>query len=97
MTPEDAATLAVHATPRADRDAVVGVRAGELLVRVTAAPDDGKANAAVCKAVARFLGVPKTAVSVSRGASSRHKVLRVEGIADTDVAAILGGRFPEGT
>lgn len=34
--------------PRARRDELAGVRDGRLLVRVTAPPVDGKANAAVC-------------------------------------------------
>ena len=94
---QDRASLAVHVTPRANRDEVVGVRAGELLVRVTAAPDDGKANAAICKAVARFLGVPKTSVSVGRGATSRHKSLFVDGLTGAEVAAIVARGFPDGS
>jgi uncharacterized protein (TIGR00251 family) len=81
--------IAVHVTPRSSRDAIEGVRDGELLVRVTAAPDDGKANAAVCKLVASALGVPKSAVSVVRGHTSRHKSLAVEGADEAAVAALL--------
>lgn len=75
--------LAVHVTPRSGRDEVVGVRADvvgtdEVCVRVTAPPDGGKANKAVCKLVARALGVPKTAVSVASGQTSRHKRLAIQ-------------------
>lgn len=49
----------------------------EVQVRVTAAPDGGKANKAVCKVVAASIGVPKTAVSVVRGQTSRHKQLSI--------------------
>ena len=88
------ASLAVHVTPRSGRDEVYGVRGDELAVRVTAAPDDGKANQAVCRTVARFLGVPKTAVSVARGAASRHKLLEVTGLDPAHVDAIVRGHFP---
>jgi uncharacterized protein YggU (UPF0235/DUF167 family) len=63
--------------PRARRDGVDGERAGRLLVRVTAAPVDGKANDAVCKVLAAHLGVPERAVTVISGLRSRDKVVRV--------------------
>ncbi len=84
------ARLAVHVTPRSGRDEIVGWRGGELQVRVTTAPEDGKANAAVCKVVAGAVGVPKTAVSVMRGATARHKVLEVVGVTDEELRDALG-------
>lgn len=66
--------------PRAKRTEVVGERGDAVLVRVAAPPVDGKANAAVCAFVARQAGVPKSAVTVVRGAGARDKVLEVEGI-----------------
>ncbi len=74
------AILHVHATPKSGRDEIAGWRGGELSVRVTAPPEDGKANAAVCKLLAKALGVPKSAVSVTRGETSRHKTVEVEGM-----------------
>ena len=55
------AIIAVHVTPRSGRDEVSGVRADaagadEVCVRVTAPPDGGKANKAVCKLVAEASG-----------------------------------------
>jgi uncharacterized protein (TIGR00251 family) len=74
-------TLAVRVTPRAATDAVVGWRddtRDELLVRVTAAPEGGKANTAVIKTLARSLGIPKSTVKVVRGTASRQKLLAFE-------------------
>ena len=85
------ATLAVHVTPKAGRDEIVGWRGGELQVRVTAPPEGGKANAAVCKAIATALGVPKTSVRLVRGEASRHKVVDVAETSDQDLKAKLGG------
>jgi uncharacterized protein YggU (UPF0235/DUF167 family) len=45
--------LAVHVTPRSGRDEVSGWRGAELSVRVTVAPEGGKANVAVCILVAK--------------------------------------------
>jgi len=61
-----------------------------LSVRVTSAPESGKANAAACKTLAAALGVPKTAVRVVRGQKSRHKQVEVEGVAQAQVDKALG-------
>jgi uncharacterized protein YggU (UPF0235/DUF167 family) len=82
--------LAVYVTPRAGADAVDGWRGSELALRVTAAPDGGKANAAVCKLVAGALGVPKSAVQVARGHAARHKVLEIRGVGEEAVASAFG-------
>ena len=75
-----AAELRVRVTPRAARNEVAGERDGVLLVRVTAPPEGGKANAATCKVIARALGIAPSRVTVARGAGSRQKSLRVEGV-----------------
>jgi uncharacterized protein (TIGR00251 family) len=74
------AQLSVRLQPRAARNEVVGERAGAVVVRVTAPPVDGKANAALCALVARAAGVPPSRVSVVRGQTSRDKVVRVDGV-----------------
>jgi uncharacterized protein len=57
---------------------------------VVEAAEDGRANRAVCTAIADELGVPPSSVVVAQGATSREKVLRVAG----DPAA-LAGRLKE--
>ena len=83
----------VRVTPRAGRDEVAGVRDdGVLLVRVTAPPEGGRANAAVCRAIAAAAGVPKSRVSVARGAGAREKTVAidVEPATEQAVRAALG-------
>mgnify|MGYP001815162021 CR=1 FL=1 len=79
------AVVSVRVTPRAGRDAVDGISdAGELQVRVAAAPADGAANKSVCRLLASRLGVPRGAVTVAGGVTSRHKRVAVDGVgADT--------------
>jgi uncharacterized protein (TIGR00251 family) len=85
--------VCVRVTPRADRDEVCGWRGAELLVRVTAPPEAGKANAAVEKTVAAALGLPKSAVRVVRGHSSRSKQVEIEAD-DSLVTGLLGDPDP---
>ncbi len=66
--------------PKSRRPGIGGAAPdGALRVAVTEAPEDGRANRAVCQAVARALEVPGSAVDVIHGATSRQKTLRVAG------------------
>ncbi len=81
--------VAVHVTPRASKDEVAGWRGNELLVRVTAPPEGGKANEAVCRTLAAALGLPRGAVAVVSGRSSRRKLVDIDAEASV-VADALG-------
>lgn len=83
------AKLEVEVTPKSRKPGVVGRRGGALKVRVAAAPEGGRANKELVALVARFLGVKRGAVSVLRGATSRRKLLEVEGLAEDELAAAL--------
>jgi uncharacterized protein (TIGR00251 family) len=79
----DRLTFAIRVTPRASANAVAGEREGALVVRVTAPPVDGKANAAVVAVVAEALGVPRRSVHVERGAAARTKRISVPADAES--------------
>lgn len=81
--------LRVRVTPRASVNAVEPPRNGALVVRVTAAPADGQANAAACRTVARALGVGRSYVTVERGERAREKVLHIAGMSAEQGAARL--------
>jgi len=68
----------VRVTPRAARNEITGEREGVLQVRVTAPPEGGRANLAVCRLVAKRFGVAPGRVSVVRGAGAREKLLAIE-------------------
>jgi len=74
------ADVAIRLQPRAKREEVAGERAGAIVIRVTATPVDGKANAALCAFIAKAVGVSASSVDVVRGQTSRDKVVRVEGV-----------------
>jgi len=83
------ARITVRATPRSGRDSIEAGTGGVFLVRVTAPPDEGRANAAVCKVLAEALGVPKSAVTVVRGHRARVKTLEITGMTDDEAAQRL--------
>ena len=69
-------TVAVRASPGASCNAIT-LRDGQIRVQVTAPPENGKANAAVQKLLARAMGVPKSRLTLVRGQSARDKVFSV--------------------
>jgi uncharacterized protein (TIGR00251 family) len=86
-----AGRIAVRLQPRASRDELLGLRDGVLRARVTAPPVDGRANEALCRLIARAVGVAPGRVRVVRGDRSRDKLVEVDGIAADALAAALGG------
>ncbi|MGI9187055.1 MAG: DUF167 domain-containing protein [Gaiellales bacterium] len=81
--------IAIRLQPRGGRDAVVGERDGAVLIRISAPPVDGKANAALIAFVAATLRVPKRDVTIVRGETSRSKVIRVAGLDPAAARAAL--------
>jgi uncharacterized protein len=81
--------IAVRVIPRAGRDEIAGERDGRLLIRLTAPPVEGAANAALCRLVAQCAGVPARRVSIVRGQTSRDKVVRVEGMTADELRALM--------
>ena len=79
----------IRLQPLGGRDQVMGERDGAVLIRISAPPVDGKANAALITFVAKTIGVPKGAVAIIRAETSRTKVIRVAGRAADDVHAAL--------
>lgn len=85
-------TVRVRLTPKSSRDAIEGIEATAdgpaVKARVRAVPEDGAANEAVLRLVARWLGVPVRAASLAAGAKSRVKSIHIAGDALTVTAAL---------
>jgi hypothetical protein len=84
------ARIEVRLRPRGHADELLGFEDGVLQARVSAPPVDGKANKALCRLVAKRVGVAPSRVSVVRGEKSRQKLLLVEGIDEPELKARLG-------
>ena len=80
------ATITVRVNSRASRRGVQRGPGGRLIVRVQAAPENGRANDEAEKTLAHALGVPRSAVSLRAGARSRLKVFEVEGLSSEELA-----------
>lgn len=84
--------LEVRVTPRAGRNEIGAVLNGRLQVKVTAAPADGKANAAVLKLLSKALGVPVSKIDILQGETSRDKSLLLRGASLDDLEPDPGSR-----
>lgn len=88
--------VACRLTPKGGRDAIEGAKAlsdGNVVLacRVRAAPQDGEANAALCRLIAKAAGAPASKARVAAGAKSRVKLVFVEGDGETLAAALASG------
>lgn len=79
MTPVSAVPggvrLRVRVQPRASRTEVAGLHGGEVRIRLRAPPVDGEANEALVRFLADALGLPRSAVTIASGISSRSKTV----------------------
>ena len=79
--------IRVKAVPGASREEIAGPLGDRLKVRVSAPPEGGRANKAVCRLIAGALGVKPKQVSIEAGRSSPEKTIRVE---NCDAATVEG-------
>jgi uncharacterized protein (TIGR00251 family) len=75
--------------PGASGDRVYGEHDGRLKLAVSAPPERGKANRAVCRLLAERLGLPRSCVRIVSGASSRRKEVLIERVSPDALEAII--------
>lgn len=81
--PMKTALISLHVTPKSAKNEVVGWISGAdgkpvLKVKIAAPPEDGKANAELIKFLAKQWGIPKSALSIAGGQTSRYKLLKIK-------------------
>jgi uncharacterized protein len=85
-----AVRITVRVSPGARRTELVGRHGHGWKVRVAAPPERGRANEALVVHLAGLLGLPKAAVHVVAGATSRDKIVEIDGLPTAQVEAALG-------
>ena len=86
------ARLKLHLTPGARQEGIGGWQGGALRLRVRARPEKGRANEAALRLLADRLGLPRAALSIIRGATSRDKLVQVDGLSEVKLRTLLGAR-----
>ena len=81
--------LQLKVIPSSSRDAIVGWLGQVLKIKVTAPPEQGRANKAVEELLASALGLPAASVSIVAGQSSSTKVIEISTMARADVLRML--------
>ncbi|MCA9303016.1 MAG: DUF167 domain-containing protein [Phycisphaerales bacterium] len=92
MTNPPSREILVKAVPGASRDQIVGPLGDRLKVRVSAPPEGGRANKAICALIAQQLGISKSSVEVISGHSNPEKRVRIVGASAEAVAALLDAK-----
>jgi len=81
----DGVLLSVKLQPRASANEIGDALGAELRIKVTAPPVDAAANEALVKLLAQQLDCPRSQVELVRGHTSRHKVIKLYGLAVEDI------------
>jgi uncharacterized protein (TIGR00251 family) len=89
MTPGSSCTLAIKVIPNAPRTGIAGRLGDALKIKLHAPPVEGRANAALCEFLADRLDLPRRAVTLLRGDTSRQKLVRIDGLSPAEVNARL--------
>jgi uncharacterized protein len=80
-----AVELTISVVPRSSRCEIVGIHNNALRIKLTSPPVDNEANKQCCEFIAKQLGIARQQVAIIRGQTSRHKVLRIEGVVEQEV------------
>ena len=81
--------LRLRVSPGATRTEIAGRHGDAWKVRVSAAPERGRANDAVVGLIAERLHLPRTAVSLVSGRTSRDKIVELQGLTADEAARRL--------
>lgn len=82
-------TFGVRVQPRASRDEIAGVTAGEMKIRLCAPAVENRANEALVEHLAALLKTPKSAVRIRSGTQSRSKRVEIFGVTRQQIEGLL--------
>jgi len=81
--------ISVKAVPNASRNKIAGELDGALKINIAAAPERGAANKAICKLLAKTLGIRTQQVTVETGLTSPRKTVRITNVSADDIRKMI--------
>lgn len=75
--------------PRASKNSIAGIHGDAVKISLTAPPVDGKANAELCKFFADILDLPKSAITLESGQTSRNKRILIKNLTSKTILKLL--------
>ena len=72
-------SLSLHVQPNARRSEIAGPHGGALKVKIAAPATDDRANAELVEFLSETLAIPKSAITIRYGATSRRKLVEISG------------------
>jgi len=85
------AMLRVQVVANARSDGIAGMHGGAVKIKLRAPAVDGKANAALIRFLAEHLQLPRHSIVLERGRASRDKLIRVDGLSESELRVYLPG------
>jgi uncharacterized protein (TIGR00251 family) len=86
---EDGIVVSVKVQPNSSKDRVVGEYADQIKIAVTVAPEKGKANKAVIKLFAKWLGIKSSDIQIISGETLRDKELFIRNITEENLYKLI--------
>ena len=86
---EDGIVVSVKVQPNSSRNRVVGEYADQIKIAVTVAPEKGKANKAIIKLFAKWLGIKSLDIQIISGETSSDKELFIRNITEEDLNKLV--------
>jgi hypothetical protein len=71
--------LALHVQPNARRSEIAGLHGGALKVKIGAPATDNRANVELVEYLSEILAIPKSAITIRHGTTSRRKLVEIRG------------------
>lgn len=85
-------TFGIKVVPGSSRTSIAGVLDGALKVKISAAPEKGKANQSLIAFLGKQLGVNKKAITIESGITNPHKTIRITGVSADIIVSKLVNR-----
>lgn len=81
--------MTVKAVPGSSKDAIIGLLGDMLKIKVSAAPEKGKANKSIIALLSKELGIAKKNIEIISGSTTAIKQIQIAGVTQEDVLSII--------